>query len=149
MLYRIPSELYYEPDSLIEEARIVTATANVLKNWIYDKPATVLQYLNTGDSDIKRAILGEIIKIGRGHFNPHIVIDTLDKVMEDYMQHDDEQEQPDEYKRLANTPWHYDEPDAKPKDDTVAEGIPHRTHDTNIPWSDDRGLFRPCCQADD
>ena len=104
MLYSIPNDLYYAPDEMSSGARIMTAMAAVLKVWIYEKSAAFLVYLNTGDINIKKAIIGDIIKHGRGSFNPHIVISMLDNVLEEYMQHDEE-------------------------DDTIAEGIPHRTHD--------------------
>ena len=149
MLYRLPNAIYVECRDLELEARGVIAIANALRDWYFTKQSELLQYLNTGDANIKQAILSDIMKKGRGSFNPNTVLGAFDNIIEPYMQHDEEQEQPDEYTRLANTPWHYDEPDAKPKDDTVAEGLPHRTHDTNTSWPYDHGLFRPCCQADD
>ena len=105
MLYSIPNDLYYAPDEMSSGARIMTAMAVVLKDWIYEKSAAFLVYLNTGDINIKKAIIGDIIKHGRGSFNPPIVISMLDNVLEEYMQHDEE-------------------------DDTTAEGLPHRTHET-------------------
>ena len=111
MLYSIPNELYYVPDEMSSEARIMTAMAAVLKDWIYEQSAAFLAYLNTGDINIKKAIIGDIIKHGRGSFNPHVVIAMFDNVLEEYMSHDDE-------------------------DDTTAEGIPHRTHETSDGYRD-------------
>ena len=151
MLYRLPSAIYVECRDLELEARGIIAIANALRDWYFTKQAELLQYLNTGDTNIRHAILSDVFKhdTTHGSLNPKQVIADFDNIMEQFMQHDEEQDKPDEYTRLANTPWHYDEPDAKPKDDTVAEGLPHRTHDTNTPWPYDHGLFRPCCQADD
>lgn len=147
MLYRIPHELYTEADDIERWARLIIAIANTLRDWLFYRKSEFLHYLNTGDDNIKQAMIGAIMKATSGYYSAKQATQTLDEVLEPYMQHDDEQ--PDEYTRLANTPWHYDEPDAKPKDDTVAEGLPHRTHDNNTPWPYDHGLFRPCCQADD
>lgn len=147
MLYSIPHELYTEADDIERWARLIIAIANTLRDWLYYRKSEFLHYLNTGDDNIKQAMIGAIMKATSGYYSAKQATHTLDEVLEPYMQHDEEQ--PDEYTRLVNTPWHYDEPDAKPKDDTVAEGLPHRTHDTNTPWPYDHGLFRPCCQADD
>ena len=108
MLYRLPNAIYVECRDLELQARGVIAIANALRDWYFTKQAELLQYLNTGDANIKQAILSDVFKMDTTHGSliPKQVIANFDSVMEQFMQHDEE-------------------------DDTIAEGIPHRTHDTD------------------
>ena len=113
MLYRLPSAIYVECRDLELQARGVIAIANALRDWYFTKQSELLQYLNTGDANIRQAMLSDVFKkdTTHGSWIPKQVIADFDNIMEQFMQHDED-------------------------DDTTAEGIPHRTHETSDGYRD-------------